>query len=278
MLTIKTVKVYECKYCDCILGSKQALSRHQIHRPKRCLLVDKIIEPKVVPDVSSGVKLTSNDLRLQIELLQLKLLEQENLTPEQLKIMELEKENKVLKDELEILKTNCKDSIKYKEFYYKYMIEDTQTLLFFDTKDDTVIKDLENRLTEKLTPAMIKMEHVGLALVLYEFLIPKFFRVLKVCDRYIIKTKDKDGYIIEDIDMMIMKNCIKPTLLRYLNCYIDECNEDSDLVDSIELLIKDITYNRVGQLFNSQIYRLIDLSDGKEVRKNIEKLTYMLKK
>ena len=297
------LKLFKCKYCNGVLKSPQALSRHQNNRPKKCLLldevdeviapevVDEIIAPEVVLDVvdvnpevaevkiiKSEDKLSSKEARLQALRLEIERIEQESFTPEQIKIIDLEKENKVLKDEIERLKTSSSQQHKYKAFYYKYMLEDAETLVYFDVKNEFLIKELEDRLTLKLNEEMIRLEHTGLASVLYEFLIPKYFRVVKICDRYIVKTKNKEGVIVEDFDMKIMKGCIKSTVLRYLDCYNDDVPKDSKLMDSLEMLINDINHNYINQLFNLQICRLIDLSDGKEVRKNVEKMTYLLKK
>lgn len=278
-----TMKIHQCKYCGTHLKSKQALSRHQLNRPNKCLLVSSretsvaglsiariSIEDEVEKVVSTVNDKTYRILQLQQEISKI---ESEDLSAEQIEIRALKEQ---LQKQQNINRTLMVDFQNYKDFYYKYMTADCETLLYYDVNNEVMIKALEERLSDKYSLEKIELQHVGLAFVLYDFFVPKYFRIVKTCDRYIIKTKDCKGHVVEDTDLKILKQCWFKTVLYYLNCFRDDLIDNPRALEILDGLVEDIGYDRIGGIFNSQIFRLADLSDGKEVRKNIEKMTYAL--
>jgi len=195
------IKGFPCKYCGKNLSTRQSQSRHQLKRNNKCLKD----EEKKVKSMSHQIPEGINDdeakhiIRLKE---QISLLENNRLTPE-------EREIKQLRIALENMKYRLDEQDKklsiYEPFYVKYMLEDADTIKYYDRKK--MYDHLQCIIEEKFTSKLFLMGDIGVATAIYSFFFPKYYRIVDVNKR-LFKYKNEDGEIKIDIDLERLKNIV----------------------------------------------------------------------
>ena len=255
-------KSFNCKYCHSPLSTKQSLSKHQNNRPKRCFILEQKLNtnnivdatpPVYEPEYTPPTPLT----RIQELELELKRLKEPVLTPDQIEILFLKEQLKIAEKKIHL----------YEPFYNKYKISDTNTLHAFDINNKQIIDEFKNYLENKKVEEALRYGISGLATLCYSFFIPKYYRLINVEYNTIAKYKNNKGDIVIDTDFNKMKEFITPIFVLYGDCI----ETDIDVLDKLKY---DFDLN---SLFDKQMVRIFDLEDGKEIRKNTEKMIYALR-
>ena len=247
---------WQCKYCEKYYSTKQVLNNH-IKNSKRCLKnrskSDVPIPPVVNKQIITMTTLTESELSKEKERIELqKRLDNLNKTPEQIRILELERKLKETEElleykqnqfnELVIMKNReITDIMKYKHLYETLCTEDVDMLEFFNVNQEGLmqymnakLKDYDNKLNEQNEIRMI-----------YSYFVPKYWRCADK-KRKVYKYRDTNDQVQVDLNLEELKT-ICEKIFKFYGHHRD-----------------------YGQVFNSIINRLVDLDDGKEIGKNIE--------
>lgn len=273
-----TKKVYQCCFCDKILSSRQGLSRHK-STTKKCkdlqnesLIVKQSIQPAPTPLGLQSIELVSsplpanspaNSLPSADEILRLR---QELAETQEVLLKYKALHDKHLKDEIE----------RPTEPVNHYNLDNHDTELEkFDSDNYEHMNQFYEYVMSRFTPDKFKLGQLGMTVV-YSFFFPRFWRCTDK-KRHVFKYISDTGKPVVDHNLQRLVKLITPAFCEIGGSVRDQLLEkefDFDLKEKYNKIYYEDIASNSKPFFVEQMKRIVDLQDGKEIRKTMEEATH----